>query len=50
MHATLYEATRAGFTGGPLTLEAVILVKTLKLLVLSAFLWAIWREVRNLLS
>lgn len=50
MHATLYEATRHGLTGGPLTLEAVILVKTLKLLVMGGFLWAIWREVRNLLG
>ena len=50
MHATLFEATRHGFTGGTLTLEALILAKTLKLLVLSAFLWAIWREIRDLLG
>jgi len=50
MHATLYEAPRHGFTGGTLTLESLILAKSLKLLVLSGFLWAIWREIRNLLG
>lgn len=50
MHATLFEATRHGFTGGTLTLEALILAKTLKLLVLGGFLWAIWREIRDLLG
>ena len=34
----------------PLTLEALILAKTLKLLVLCGFLWAIWCEIRDLLG
>jgi hypothetical protein len=50
MHATLLDATRHGFSGGTLTLEALILAKTFKLLLLGAVLWSLRREIRKLLG
>ena len=45
----IFDATRNGLTSGHLSLEAVIIVKTLKGLIACGFIWGIFREVAKFL-
>jgi hypothetical protein len=49
MHATLFESLRHGFTGGTLSLEALLLTKAIKAAAVALFLIGIHRELTRLL-
>ena len=49
MYSTLGEAVRNGFTGGPITLEALIWAKTIKLVISAVFLVAVKRSLQGLI-
>jgi hypothetical protein len=49
MHATMFESLRHGFTGGTLTLEALLLIKTIKAGAVALFLIGIHRELTRFL-
>jgi hypothetical protein len=49
MHATLFESLRHGFTGGPLSLEAFLIIKSIKLGAALLFLVGAFRELRRLM-
>jgi hypothetical protein len=49
MYTTLGEAVRHGFAGGTITLEALIWVKTIKLVISAFFLVAVNRSLKGLI-
>jgi hypothetical protein len=49
MYTNLGEAVRNGFTGGTITLEALIWAKTIKLVISAVFLVAVKRSLQGLI-
>ena len=49
LYTTLGEAVRNGFTGGTITLEALIWAKTIKLVISAVFLVAVKRSLQGLI-
>jgi hypothetical protein len=49
MYTTFGEAARHGFTGGTITLEALIWAKAIKLVVFAVFLVAVKRSMKGLI-